>query len=246
MNDLIAQWKKEEKAHFSGWDFSYIKDRAINENPPWTYKAIAREHLNKSRAVLDMGTGGGEVFASLAPFPPYAVAIEGYHPNFLIAKKRLEPLGVTVIEANEVHKLPFKDGEFDLVLNRHSGINEKEIYRVTSSPGIFLTQQVSGDSMADLMLVFGAKPKWQDSTLENVRRELGKAGFNIERADQWEGKIIFKDVGALVYYLKAIPWMVPDFSVDKYLTELKSLQKVIDEGKDLEFSNKRYLIIATK
>lgn len=246
MNDLIAQWKKDENAHFSGWDFSYLNQRVIDESPPWDYKAIAREHLSKSRAVLDMGTGGGEVFASLAPFPQHTVAIERYHPNFLLAKKRLEPLGATVIEANEVHELPFKDGEFDLVLNRHSAVNEKEIYRVASSPGTFLTQQVSGNSMADLMAVFGAKPQWPDSTLENARRKLGRAGFNIERADQWEGKIIFKDVGALVYYLKAIPWIVSDFSVDRYLTELKSLQKHIDGGEDLQFSNKRYLIVGVK
>lgn len=26
----------------------------------------------------------------------------------------------------------------------------------------------------------------------------------------------FYDVGALVYYLKAIPWQIPDFSIGKY------------------------------
>lgn len=246
MDNLIAQWKREENMDFSGWDFSYLKGRAIDEKPPWDYKALARERLSRSNSVLDMGTGGGEVLASLAPFPTHAFAIEGYHPNFLIAKRRLEPLGVTVIEANETHTLPFKDNKFDLVLNRHSGINEKEVHRIMLSPGAFLTQQVSGDSMADLKAIFGATLQWPDSLLENVRKNLKEAGFYIERAEQWEGKMIFKDVGALVYYLKAIPWIVPDFSVDRFSTELKGLQKFIDEGKELRFSNKRYLVIATK
>ncbi len=246
MDDLITQWKKEENTPFTGWDFSYLKDRVIDEKPPWNYEELAKEYMSKSKALLDMGTGGGEVLASLAPFPAHTVAIEGYHPNFLIAKDRLKPLGVTVVEANEVHELPFKDSEFDLVLNRHSGINEQEIYRITSSPGTFLTQQVSGDSMSDLQAVFGAKPQWPDSVLEKVQMKLREAGFRIERADQWEGKMIFKDVGALVYYLKAIPWIVPDFSVDKYVGKLMSLQKLVDEGTELQFSNKRYLITAVK
>ena len=83
--DLIKQWKKEERMPFKGWDFSYIKNRIIEEKPPWNYAKIARQLIRKSKSVLDMETGGGEIFSSLGPFPKHAIAYEGYKPNVKVA-----------------------------------------------------------------------------------------------------------------------------------------------------------------
>ncbi len=35
------------------------------------------------------------------------------------------------------------------------------------------------------------------------------------------------DVGAIVYYLKAVPWEIPDFSVEKYFDKLQEIHKLI-------------------
>jgi hypothetical protein len=59
-SELIAQWKRDEAAVFEGWDFSYIKDRWLEEEPGWDYKALAKGLVKKSAAVLDVATGGGE------------------------------------------------------------------------------------------------------------------------------------------------------------------------------------------
>lgn len=37
----------------------------------------------------------------------------------------------------------------------------------------------------------------------------------------------FYDIGALIYYLKAIPWQVPDFSIEKYEESLYEIHKAI-------------------
>jgi hypothetical protein len=37
----------------------------------------------------------------------------------------------------------------------------------------------------------------------------------------------FYDTGAIVYYLKAIPWEVPDFSIDKYFDKLVAIHHLI-------------------
>jgi len=246
---LLKQWEKDEKAFFAGWDFSYIKKRMKGEKLPWDYRSMAKKLVKKSKSVLDMATGGGEVFSSFAPFPKHAIAIEGYKPNVAVARKKLAPLGVKVIFANETKKLPLKTGEFDLVLNKHGGINKesaKEIFRILSKGGVFLTQQVEGTNLDDLMRVFGAKPKWPSNTLENLKKYLIKAGFKIKIAKKWSGKMTFKDVGAVVYFLKAIPWLVDNFSVKTYLPCLKKLQKKIDKDKKLAFSEKRFIILAEK
>lgn len=244
---LVEQWKEDEKAVFKGWDFSYLKKRMIDPNPPWNYIKIAKKLIKKSKAVLDMETGGGEIFSSLKPFLKHAVAYEGYKPNVSVARKRLKPLGVKVIETRNLKKLPFKDKEFDLVLNRHGAINGKEIYRILKDGGTFFTQQVTGsDDSQDLVREFKAKRKFSDINLEKYVKELKKAGFKIKSSRKWKGKKVFKDVGAIVYYLKAIPWIVKGFGVKNNLKDLKRLQKKIEKNKELKFQTAKFMILAKK
>jgi hypothetical protein len=33
--ELLDQWRKDEAAPFSGWDFSYLDGRYVQEEPPW-------------------------------------------------------------------------------------------------------------------------------------------------------------------------------------------------------------------
>jgi len=250
-NELIRKWEQDEKALFEGWDFSYLKKRYSEGQPNWKYTSLAKKSIKKSNSVLDMATGGGEIFAEiLSTFKPKkSVAIEGYKPNVSVAAKELHKFGVRVLYANETKKLPFKNSEFDLVLNRHGGINAnstKEISRVLSSKGIFLTQQVEGKNLKDLMKEFSVKPKWEFNTLTNVKKHLKKNGFEIVKAKEWKGKTTFKDVGALVYFLKAIPWIVDDFSVKKQIHILEKLHKRIERKGKLEFTARRFLIIAKK
>ena len=91
----------EAEVHFSGWDFSYIADRESQAPLRWSYVSEALLRVRKSRAVLDMDTGGGEIFSYFAPFPATAYATEAYAPNIPIARERLEPLGVVVIPLDE-------------------------------------------------------------------------------------------------------------------------------------------------
>lgn len=248
-SSLLKRWKRDENTPFHGWDFSYLKGRWTEAQPQWDYGTLAKKLVKSSTAVLDMATGGGERFSSFAPFPKHAVAIEGYKPNVAVAKQRLGPLGIKVIAADETKKLPFKDGEFDLVLNRHGGINKastKEIFRILRPKGKFLTQQVEGSNLRDLLREFNTVPKWKSNTLANVKKYLVQAGFKIKDARAWAGKVTFKDIGALIYYLKAVPWSVKGFSIKTHLPILEKLQKKIEKSGKLMFTYRRFLILAEK
>lgn len=244
--DSYALWKKEEQASFSGWDFSYIRGRLKEENPPWDYNGEAKKLVKNATAVLDMGTGGGEILSTLGPFPKHTIATEGWLPNVPVARKKLEPLGVKIVAVDESGKLPFKNDEFDLVLNRHSAFDRREVFRILQKDGIFFTQQVSGNNLQDLIEEFRGDTQSKDKNAEIERRRLEKVGFRVEIAKEWKGKAEFKDVGAIVYFLKAIPWVVKDFSVDVYLPILQKLQKKADSGKKLVFKETRFLIRARK
>jgi SAM-dependent methyltransferase len=196
-----------------------------------------------------MGTGGGERLLRLQEhWPGKVVATENYPPNFRLAAQRLSPFGVQVVDAilADDAPMPFANGEFDLILNRHSGLNAVEVARILAPGGTFLTQQIHGLWAADLLAVFGAKPQWPSSTPAKYLPQLKAAGLTIVDAREWQGRLSFTDVGAIVYYLKAVPWFVPGFSVETHLKNLLTLQRRLEKGQSLTFSARKYLIEAHK
>lgn len=92
-DDLIAE---AEAAPVDGWDFSWLDGRATEERPSWGYQRLLRQRLASVSAALDIHTGGGEVLAGAAPFPPTMAAIETWPPNAALATQRLHPLGAVV------------------------------------------------------------------------------------------------------------------------------------------------------
>ena len=199
--------------------------------------------------MIDLDTGGGEKFLRLREhWPARVVATEDYAPNFKLASERLSPHGVDVVRVavSDTDPMPFVDGEFDLVLNRHADFNSSEVARVLSSGGTFLTQQVHGMWLWDLQAAFDAAPQFPDATPEKYVPLLKAAGLTIVTLEEWEGRLVFNDVGAIVYYLKAIPWEVPDFTVKSHLRYLLALQERVEAGEELGFFAARYLIEARK
>ena len=245
-DERIAQWKQQADVPFEGWNFSYLDGRFSEAEPPWDYLALAKAAIAQAFDILDVATGGGEVFASLAPFPGRATAVEGFDPNLPIARRRLAPLGVPVFQGNTRSGMPFDDGAFDLVLNRHGGFRPGELHRILKPGGVFLTQQVGGDNLADLIGAFGAELAYPDNTLARVCGELVALGCEIRRAEEWRGPVTFSDVGAVAYFLKAIPWVVQGFEVERDLTALQALQAKLDKREPLQFTYTRFLIEAVK
>jgi SAM-dependent methyltransferase len=250
-NELFNFLISEAEHPFSGWDFSYIRDRVVNVPLSWSYTSILLPLVRKVKSLLDMGTGGGEFLSSLAPLPKHTCATEAYEPNVSIAKKILELLGVKVFYCKDKEYLPFKDEKFDMIINRHEFYSEKEIYRVLKSNGIFLTQQVGDKNDSKLRMILTGSEKSEDDRKWNLGYAVDKLetiGFEIlERQENVTPTRIF-DVGAIVYYLKAVPWELPGFSVEKYYKKLMKIHSLINKKGYLELNsnNHRFIIKAKK
>ena len=94
--------------------------------------------------------------------------------------------------------------------------------------------------------MFDAKPQWPESTPEKYVSQLQAAGLTIVDVQEWSGHLSFTDLGAVVYYLKAVPWLVPGFSVATHAEQLLTLQRRLESGENLAFAAKKYLIEAQK
>lgn len=243
---LIDRWAREAAAPFAGWDFTPLGDRLLEAEPPWSYPDLARAAVANASDVLDVATGGGEVFAGFAPFPGRATAVEGYAPNLPVARARLEPLGVAVFRGDTRSGMPFADAAFDLVLNRHGGFRAAEMHRILKPGGRFLSQQVSGDNLADLAAAFGAPLAFPRNTLEHACEAFEALGCGIRRRETWHGPVTFGDIGALAWFLKAIPWVIAGFDVQAHAEVLLRLHHGLDAGQPLRFTYSRFLVEAVR
>ena len=231
--DLID---RAEQAPFTGWDFGYLRGRWVQGAPPWDYLALARARCAHVTSLLDLGTGSGEKLASLRDALPARVhATEAYAPNVEVARQRLQPLGVQVTaitdlypvpDQDRAYHLPFPDGSFDLVLSRHEAYDPSEVARVLTVGGHFLTEQVGGGHYAELNAALGAPaPPFSSWRLGAARAHAEAAGLRVTLANKATTQTTFCDVGAVVYYLRAVPWQVPGFTVARYRPALDRLHR---------------------
>jgi len=248
--------QEAELMPFEGWDFSFLQGRLVEAPTPWDYAKIVGEQLQSSDSLVDIGTGGGELLSSLHPLPPRTVATEGYRPNVAVARRRLGPLGVDVVQTYcddntrlpQRGALPFRDDSIGLVADRHESFIAKEVFRVLRPSGRFVTQQVGDSNFPELNRALGADepPTSARWNLAAASEQLEAAGFTIADSRQARLEARFHDVGAVVSYLRAVPWQVPDFSVEGYRHRLLRLDAVIRRDGSFRVTFPRFLVQAVK
>ncbi|PGB02519.1 class I SAM-dependent methyltransferase [Bacillus toyonensis] len=236
--------------NFSGWDFSFISETGRMNSEPlsWSYGSTAFQLIQHAKSMLDMGTGGGKFLSMLQPFPPTIYATEGYAPNVPIARKKLEPLGVIVVEVSDDDALPLQDAQFDLIVNQHESYAASEVNRILSPNGVFLTPQAGGLDCAELNKQFGTplNSEFASWSLETACNELKENGFTILDAKEEFPLQRFYDIGAIVYYLKAIPWQIPDFTVERYYEELYRIHEIMLQNGYFDVKQHRFIIKAIR
>ena len=246
-NSFDSLIEEAQSTPFSGWDFSRIRGRMTQDVLPWNYVEEARKSLLKATAVLDMDTGRGENFAALADlFPAKAAATESYLPNVEAARRLLEPLGVLVAVPGRDKHLPFEDDTFDLVLNRHGSLPANETARVMVDGGQLVTQQVGSENLVGLNEALGFASEVEKWDLSTAVAQFEQAGFDVTDRKEGRFKTTFFDIGAVTYYLKAVPWQIPGFHLPEHRDRLRRLHQRIEADGPLEVSNHRFFVRAVK
>lgn len=249
--ELKKYWKKEENvAHMRGWDFSYIEKRyqTFENELPWDYKEIVKRYLRPEHSLLDIDTGGGEFLLSFQH--PYALTsvTEGYAPNVKLCQEKLGALGIKVYEVTNYEKMPFRDNEFDIIINRHGAYDTKELYRILKPGGLFITQQVGEDNDSDLVefLLPESEKMFPGMNLKNQKERFEQAGFEILMSEEALKPIEFYDVGALVWFARIIEWEFVGFSVDDCFEQLLQAQELLEREGCIRGNVHRYMIVARK
>lgn len=247
---LREQWLAEEAAaHIHGWDFSHLRGRYEEEEDlPWDYRETVERYLSPEKKLLDLDTGGGEFLLSLGHPHENTAATEAYPPNVELCRKVLLPLGVDFRPAKASGPLPWPDGSFDMVIDRHGDFDPAEISRVLRPGGVFVTQQVGAQNDRELveLLLPGAPLPFPGNHLAAVAERFRAQGFAILDAQEAFRPIRFYDVGALVWFARVIEWEFPGFSVEGCFPRLLETQKIFEETGRLEGSIHRFLLAIRK
>jgi SAM-dependent methyltransferase len=183
----------------------------------------ARLRLNGFAAVLDVQTGGGEVYAEALNAaerrPDVVVATEAWPPNAALARDRI-PGAVVLTDG-----LPFPDDTFDLVLSRHPiDTDWTGIARILRAGGTYLSQQVGAGSMRELTdALMGPQPVNDYRAPQRHAALAEAAGLTVVRLQSESLRTEFLDLAAVVHYLRKVIWIVPGFTVDAYRQRLKAL-----------------------
>ncbi|NEA56990.1 class I SAM-dependent methyltransferase [Streptomyces sp. SID13666] len=245
--ELVAE---AETVSVDGWDFSWLDGRASEERPSWGYARAMGERMARATAALDIQTGGGEVLAGVPRLPALTVATESWPPNVAKATALLHPLGAVVVADEDEPPLPFGDAAFDLVVSRHPVTTWwTEIARVLRPGGTYFSQQVGPASVFELVEYFlGPLPAEvkRGRHPDDARTAAEAAGLEVLDLRMETLRTEFHDIGAVIYFLRKVIWMVPGFTVEQYRTELKALDEQIRTDGSFVAHTTRFLIEARK
>ncbi|MEU9417140.1 methyltransferase domain-containing protein [Streptomyces sp. NPDC051000] len=244
---LVAE---AESVSVDGWDFSWLDGRATEQRPSWGYQKLLGERLSRVSSVLDVQTGGGEVLAGAGALPPLTVATESWPPNVAKATRLLHPRGAVVVADSDEPPLPFGDEAFELVSSRHPvTVWWDEIARVLTPGGTYFSQQVGPASVFELVEYFlGPQPqevrraRHPDDAVAGARA----AGLEIVDLRSERLRTEFNDIGAVIYFLRKVIWMVPGFTVGHHRDRLRELHERIEREGPFVAHTARFLVEARK
>jgi SAM-dependent methyltransferase len=239
----------------SGWDFSRM--RTERDPTPWDYEEVVRRYLTPGSRVLDLGTGGGEVFARIAPAAGRALATDVAPTMLRAARTTLHPWSDRVslaLMANEA--LAVADASFDLVLDRHSSVVAEEVARALRPGGVFITQQVGRRNTQAIFDAFGwgSNAFWEErerrrghtlQTTAYLVEVFPRLGCRVEARAEYDVPWFIKDVQSLVFFLTAPVWP-EDFDPDRHAPGVARLLAERITPRGIETNEHRELLIVRK
>ncbi len=240
-----------------GWDFSRLRD--VRDPVPWEYEEVVQHYLDPASHVLDLGTGGGERFLTLAPSfgtgvgtdidPDMIRVAQGNQPASLLRK-----VSFMVMAAGD---LAFPAASFDVVLARQAPISVLEVMRVLKPGGFFVTQQVGGRNTQNIFETFGWvsngaywESYWREHdlpslNLTSLREAFGNEGGHVVAWGEYDVGYAFLDVESLIFWLKAVP-LPESFDIERHEDQLRSFIERHRTAKGIATNEHRELLIVQK
>lgn len=215
------------------------------------YYDVVRQFLANTDCVLDIGTGGGELFLTLAPCFRKGIGIDVSTEMIeqALRNKQIQKIPNVHFKVIAIHHLEFADAEFEIVLNRHCDVNVSETARVLRPQGHFITQQVGYRNTLNILKAFGWTSAsfgdgwWQP--VEELATTFEQSSCRVVAKAEYDVRYWFCDVESLVFWLKAVPLPEP-FDVEKHWEDVNHILQEYSTRQGIETNEHRELLIIEK
>jgi SAM-dependent methyltransferase len=210
---------------------------------------IVRLQLSRKIAVLDVGTGGGEKFLSLASEFGSGVGIDVDPQMIRVAEQNRSADDVTNVEFRLIEQ-PLQGiapAAFDLVICRHAPIPFAEAARVLKSGGKLISQQVGHRNLVALQEAFDEGPEDLDlgPTTDETQTSLRSAGFAITEYEEYDVEFTFLDLESLIFQLAAVA-PPARFDPEAHYENVASIVEATGGSRGLVMNEHRHLYVAEK
>lgn len=198
-----------------GWNFSRV--RMVRDPIAWHYDEVVRRYLRPEDRVLDVGTGGGELFLGLADAFNEGVGVD-VQPSMVAVARRNLPASLSGrirFELTARTELAFEPESFDVVLNRHASTYPEAIVGVLRPGGWVVVQGLGERKNEQILAAFGwdheyvrrnADPYTDHPVgMEALTEAFERLGCQVVATGDESNRAWFCDLESLVFYLKAVP-----------------------------------------
>ncbi len=240
----------------AGWDFSVMKTE--RDPIPWQYVDLVKQYLKSSDYVLDLGTGGGEIFLKLANSYKKGVGIDR-DPEMIKTAKEKTPAELAdkiSFEVMDTENLSFPDATFDAIIDRQAPIPVDEIVRILKPDGYFITQMIGKDNMQNINREFNpdfvSKSELKGDA-RSLAKKFSKKGCSVIAVCSYNVNYYVKDIASLLFWFKAIrshghamSAIPEDFTVEKYWQQINNFLDKCKTPRGFVTNEHRELLIIRK
>jgi len=223
----------------TGWDFSRM--RTLRAPVPWIYSEVVARYLGPSDEVLDVGSGDGRQFASLAGHFRRGLGIDTDPEMIRLAAR--EHSGPSLEFRVGSARLEGVTKSFPVIIDRHATIDLGAVAAHLKPGGYFITQQVGERNMACVRETLGQSPGVPAITSQ----ALAGAGLRVVAFCEYDVEYVVCDVESLVFWLTALDAAHADLAGAAVVTSAATFNEVLAGNVDRRgfvTNEHRYLAIA--
>jgi hypothetical protein len=121
-----------------------------------------------------------------------------------------------------------------------------EIARLLRAGAWFIAQTVGDDNYPELnRRLEGPATRWRAEG-DASPPSFEDAGLEVVERREAKPAAVFRDIGAVTYYLNAVPWQISGFSVAAYRNRLRRLHSEILRDGGVQTHYHRHFVVARK
>jgi SAM-dependent methyltransferase len=242
---------------------AFLRDKAIKEGKTvnvgpdtvsiYIQRAIAK--VKPDDMALDVGCGTAHIIVELARRTRnvFFVGLDISSAMVKIARENSRgKMEMGIVRADGLN-LPFKDGCFQVVLNRLAECSLTEIQRVLKSGGTFFEFRLGPENEKEILSLFPDRyeegtfffPKNPRKWKSEVVKERQRLGFSKTRLNDYKGKSYHRSVKSLMDLVEMVP-LVRDFHRTRDRMKLERFSKEHKDGKGIPITYHFFILEATK